>query len=356
MSDISSLKKTENKPRPKQGNQTTDIQFTNFLVKDMENLMCVDTSRIYAMGMGVGGGMVHLLACNPELSTSFAAYAVVGGVFGKSKQGKRPWGVCKPKRQIPIVEIHGLDDRIAGYYLNEGENGKKRTIPPHWLDDWAERNSCGEKDGDPVQSSEDETTFITTLDHGVMSETIQYGGGAIRVAKKCNLQKNEAQSKEPQEPQEGKQGQEKYSLPTSALNDEEATILHYQIKNYGHGWPRQHLKKQKEVIFKDKQVQVKDNTYFDTTEIVMNFFDAHILEEEFAKRSPVDEGPEGGPPSEEEMAEKMAKLGIEHAELGKKKKPAEAEIEEKLKQFRAAQEKIKKMNPAETDEKERDEL
>jgi poly(3-hydroxybutyrate) depolymerase len=345
MSDISPKKKDEkSKRKPKSGNYTADINFSNFLVKDMENLLCVDTSRIYAMGMGVGGGMMHMLACNPELSTSFAAFASVGGIYGRSKDGKGRWGFCKPKRQIPLVEIHGLDDRVAGYYLQEGENGKKRTIPPHWLDDWAERNHCGEPVDDAIQSNTDNATFVTKLENGVMSESVQYGGAAIRIAKKCYPEKNETATEIEEE--------EKTEEPVSesALTDAETTILHYQLKSYGHGWPRQQLKKQKEVVFKDKQMKVGEDTYFDTTKVILDFFDAHRLEEEFAKRSPVEEaapiekGAPGGPPSEEEMAEKMKQFNMEHATL--KTKPTQDELEEKLKQFQAAQEKINKMAPA----------
>ena len=304
---------------------------------------------------------MHMIACSRVLSTSFAAYAVVGGVFGRSKEGKRPWGVCTPKRQIPLVEIHGLEDRIAAYYLKEGENGKKRTIPPHWLDDWAERNNCGERDGDAVQSSEDETTFISKLENGFMTETAQYGGSAIRIAKKCNPQKRETETPKPQDQEEEREEKKrKDSAPMVALNDEETTILHYQIKYFGHGWPRQHLKRQKEVILNDKQIQVKDDTFFDTTKIIMNFFEAHRLEDEFAKRESINTGSESNPPSEQEMAakmaEQMAKLGKENSEFGKKKMPSEAEIAEKLKQFNAAQEKMKKMKPGDTDEIARDEL
>jgi poly(3-hydroxybutyrate) depolymerase len=378
VSDISPRKKTGDKPQPKSANYTADIDFTHYLVKDMENLMCLDTSRIYAFGLGVGGGMMHMLACHPELSTSFAAFAAVGGIFGRSKEGKKPWGVCKPKRQIPILEIHGLEDRIAGYYLRENENGKKRMIPSHWLDDWAERNQCGEPTDESYQSPEDEATYIARLEHGVMSETIQHGGAALRIAKKCKhflvetedsgKEKDEEVEDEPTQSEEAAGGGEdepgkedkdqEEPLPTTAISNEEATILHYQLKSYGHGWPRQHLKRQKDVYLKDKKIDVKDDTFFDTTNVILDFFKGHKLEEQFAKRSPILKGEEGGPPSEDEMAAKMAALGMEHAELGKKKQsPTEAEIEEKLKQFRAAQENINKMKKKpEVKDQDRDEL
>jgi len=113
------------------------------------------------------------------------------------------------------------------------------------------------------------------------------------------------------------------------------------------------------VLFKDKHLTLLDDTYFDTTKVIMNFFSAHKLEAEFAKRQPITPGSEGSPPSEEEMAEKMAAMGIEHATIGKKTKkngPSQDEIEKKLKDFQIAQEKIKAMNEPRTKEDDKDEL
>lgn len=312
-----------------------------------------------------------MLACDPTMSASFAAVAAVGGIFGKSKEGKRPWGVCKPARQVPIVEIHGLDDRIAGYVLRENENGKRRMIPKHWIEEWTERNGCGGEDGETEQSTEEPATFITKLEHGSMTESIQFGGAVRRIARSCLPKPKEADSKtaEPEDEEDLVAATEDETnilpkpdikLPTVALHDSNSTVLHYTLSGYSHGWPRQHLKRQQYVQFQDKHFALADesDTFFDTTKIIFEYFAAHTLEEQFAKRNPVQEGEEamggGGPVSEEEMAKKMKEqYGLEHAELGKEK-TKESEMEKKMRQFKEAQEKIQKGTGE--GEKEKDEL
>src|ERR1700753_1577847 len=121
---MSDLSPPPAKPYPKMTNQTEDLQFVRDLLGDLENLLCIDTSRMYATGLGTGAGMLHMLACDEELSNKFAAFGAVGGGFGISRDKKSPWFHCKPGRKpIPIAEIHGMDDRIFGYYLKESENG-----------------------------------------------------------------------------------------------------------------------------------------------------------------------------------------------------------------------------------------
>jgi poly(3-hydroxybutyrate) depolymerase len=337
----------------------------------MENLMCIDTARIYALGVGTGGGMAHLLACNQYLSRLFAAYGAVAGVFGRGKPGKRPWGICEPSREvIPVIEIHGLEDRVAPYFLGEGENGKKRVIPGHWVEEWAERNGCGSfVDEEKWVESEHvgRKTWVGRYDDGgAVSETVGHGGAAIRVARRCpgvprKLKKinQEGEGEDGQktvvveENEEKPKERENIRLPTEAIPDEMASVLHYQLKSYGHGWPRQQLSRQQEVVFHGEQITIPDSkrsandTYFDTTKVVLDFFKTHTLEEKFAKRTSVDAGANGGPLSEEEMAKQVkAQYGLDHAVLGKKgdfsnEKPSAEMIDEKIREFQAAQERKK---------------
>jgi poly(3-hydroxybutyrate) depolymerase len=326
-----------------------DIQFVSDLLTDLENLVCVDTSKIYATGMGTGGGMMHMLACDKELSTKFAAFAAVAGAFGRDKKGV--WSKCEPGRpRIPIVEIHGMDDRIYPYYLKEGENGKVRTIPPHWIEDWAERNECGEPTRDPKPSADDEATFVTKLDNGWMTETIGYGGSATRIARKCFPKVSQQETKE--EPKEDPNDVDSAEVeeeedvedetkrkPTGPIPDDETTVLHYQLKFFGHSWPRQQLMKQKQVVFKNKMIKPTKETYFDATKIILDFFKAHTLPEQFALRAEVTAE---DPPTEEQTVEN---LDIKDGPMPEK----ESALEEKLRKFQETQEKIEELGT--TDEK-----
>jgi poly(3-hydroxybutyrate) depolymerase len=290
-SDITPLK--NKKTGPKSANYTQDIEFTGFLLRDLSNLVCLDTSRVYAVGLGTGGGMMQFLACDDHLSKSFAAFASIAGGYGAGKKGRAPWGVCKSDRKhTPVLEVHGMEDKIFGYYLTEGENGKIRRIPPHWVEEWSERNGCGEAVGDAVQSTVDESTFITKLENGIMTETIQFGGSAVRIARKCFSS------------DEGKATKD-FDV-VGALEDKDTTVLHYQVMNYGHGWPRLQLRKEHEVMFKDKQIQVKsENQFFDTTKIVMSFFNSHRLPQKWATRKPA---PGSEMPSDEMMEKQLREM------------------------------------------------
>jgi poly(3-hydroxybutyrate) depolymerase len=258
--------------------------FAGLLLRDIENLLCIDTAKVYATGLGTGAGMLHLLACEETLSNRFAAFAAVGGGFGISRKATSPWAQCNPGRSpIPIAEIHGMEDRIFGYYLKENENGKSRQIPAHWIEDWADRNGCGSTDGDPIQLEDDEGTFITQLDPGVLVESVTHSGGAIRTARRCSSKALAIKNGSP-------------NVPT--LKD--IDVLHYKIKRYGHGWPRQQLRKEQTVILNDKEVKPKGEVFFDTTKIILDFFKAHELPEQYAKRfTPIDV------PSQEEVDEAM---------------------------------------------------
>jgi poly(3-hydroxybutyrate) depolymerase len=316
MSDISPLKKTTD---AKPANSTEDVQFAQYLMKDLQDLLCVDTSRIYAAGMGTGGGMMHMMACNKMLSSQIAAFAAVSGAFGAGKKGSRPWGSCRNNRTVPLIEIHGLDNGIYGYYLNEGENGKMRKIPGHWVEEWADRNKCGDAVGETEQSTKDEATFVTRLENGIMTETIDHRGSAIRKAWKCF--------------DGATTPAEKAWVHDGPLNGGNVTILHYQVKGYGHGWPRLLLRKERDVVFKDTRVKLRGGSYFDTTDIILDFFKSHPLPAEFDQQEPLEINI---PPQED--------IQKQQDELDKQPQNTKEELKERIKQLAEAHEKMKKIN------------
>ena len=105
--------------------------------------------------MGTGGGMVHLISCNGQLSTRIAAFSIINGLLmmgfksGNQKlEIKDPtsllWHNCKSKR-IPtrLLNIHGENNKIYDYW-GENEINDRRLLPiVRWLVDWSARNGCG---------------------------------------------------------------------------------------------------------------------------------------------------------------------------------------------------------------------
>lgn len=92
-----------------------DVQFTRDLLAAIQKDYCVDPKRIFATGFSNGGFFSHRLGC--EMSDVFGAVAPVSGVLGIDPT------TCKPKRAIPVLDIHGTGDPIVPY------NGGTPVIP-----------------------------------------------------------------------------------------------------------------------------------------------------------------------------------------------------------------------------------
>jgi polyhydroxybutyrate depolymerase len=58
-----------------------DITFTMDIMYELEQRLCVDTSRFYATGKSEGGGFAGMLACNETSAARIAAFAPVSGAF-----------------------------------------------------------------------------------------------------------------------------------------------------------------------------------------------------------------------------------------------------------------------------------
>jgi poly(3-hydroxybutyrate) depolymerase len=77
-----------------------DLVFTDDMLKQVENDLCIDTTRIFSNGFSYGGGMSYALAC--DRADVFRAVAVYsGGVLSGCKDGTKP---------MAYYASHGLDD------------------------------------------------------------------------------------------------------------------------------------------------------------------------------------------------------------------------------------------------------
>lgn len=126
-----------------------DVGYFKALLDDLPKIVSVDEKRIYVTGISNGGAMAHRLAC--ELSDRIAAIAPVAA----GNQYEAVWG-CNAKRPVPVLEIHGLEDKqwpYEGGYgqpafgneppIAEGEEYKKLMVPIHQsILNWAKRNGC----------------------------------------------------------------------------------------------------------------------------------------------------------------------------------------------------------------------
>jgi polyhydroxybutyrate depolymerase len=96
----------------------------------IERVACVDSSRVYAVGISNGGFMSTVLAC--RAADRIAAVALFApGINGV--------GDCSPARPISVLEIHGTADPIVPY---RDASGRPDEDIPAFVAAWARRDGC----------------------------------------------------------------------------------------------------------------------------------------------------------------------------------------------------------------------
>ena len=116
-----------------------DVAFIRALIEHLKQRLSVDARRIYAIGMSNGGMMSHRLAC--ELSDQLAGIAAVAGTDATSS--------CQPRRPIPVLMIHALDDDHVLYNGGAGPEAFRDSSKvmdfvsvPETTQRWVQRNHC----------------------------------------------------------------------------------------------------------------------------------------------------------------------------------------------------------------------
>jgi poly(3-hydroxybutyrate) depolymerase len=127
-----------------------DVAYVSDVLDDLEDDLCIDTSRIYATGKSQGGGMVGVLACDEKASQRIAAFAPVSGAFyttGSTSNlvscddPKTLAITCNPGRDsIPVLDFHGGNDTTIS--INGGfRNGGCLPNIRYWVAEWVLRNN-----------------------------------------------------------------------------------------------------------------------------------------------------------------------------------------------------------------------
>ncbi len=124
-----------------------DVQFIGDLLDHLGERLCIDTSKVFSMGMSNGAQLSSLLGC--RLPDRFAAIGPIAGVEFHEPCDGRP---------VPIMAFHGLVDPVVKY---EGggldgstianQNFYRGDLPPDArpapgvepsMQQWAEHNGC----------------------------------------------------------------------------------------------------------------------------------------------------------------------------------------------------------------------
>jgi polyhydroxybutyrate depolymerase len=130
-----------------------DVGFTGALLDRLEADLCVDRTRIYAMGFSNGGIFVSTLAC--RLDDRIAAVAPVGGVHLLADCAGRPMPIIVTHGSVdPLVPFDktavglplaatGLFDQTPGSSAQLRMLDKARERPvTSWVESWAQHNGC----------------------------------------------------------------------------------------------------------------------------------------------------------------------------------------------------------------------
>lgn len=143
-----------------------DVAFTAAVLDTVETQLCVDRTKVYAMGMSNGGGFTALLSC--KMSERFAAYAVVAGAMYPASDN------CKPSRPTAMLAVHGDNDPIVPY-----RGSLNRKLPS--IDEWTQRraalNGCKKPTSSRVDFALYETTWQDCKDGATVKSIRVKGGG-----------------------------------------------------------------------------------------------------------------------------------------------------------------------------------
>ncbi len=120
--------------------RASDVTYLSALIDHLERDYNIDRTRVYANGFSNGGGMTFILSCT--ISDRLAAVGLAGAAQ------TLPWKWCRDAHPIPMVAIHGTDDRFAPYLGGESPivpPGHPFPSIPMWVAKWAARNRCAQQ-------------------------------------------------------------------------------------------------------------------------------------------------------------------------------------------------------------------
>jgi polyhydroxybutyrate depolymerase len=151
---------------PATRNNVDDVGFTHAIIDLLRQRLPVDGRRIYATGMSNGGMMAHRLAAESSL---VAAVAPVAGQLNVA--------TFAPRRPVPVLEFHSVDDTRARYGGETSASHRARfpQFPPveEGMARWAAHNGCPPK---PVVSPTI-TGARGTINEGQTLTVLSYGPG-----------------------------------------------------------------------------------------------------------------------------------------------------------------------------------
>ncbi|WVO22411.1 uncharacterized protein IAS62_003741 [Cryptococcus decagattii] len=105
---------------PYENTTADDIAYVYDILHIISSSYTIDKSHLYACGKSNGGGFTALLACRPDTSALFAAFAPVSPAL---YQGTYSFHGCQAERGVNIFHSHGVEDTDTQYHSRTPEEG-----------------------------------------------------------------------------------------------------------------------------------------------------------------------------------------------------------------------------------------
>ncbi len=142
------------------GQGIDDVAYIKALLDNLDQVVNIDKTRVYAAGISNGAAMTHRLAC--EMAGRITAIAPIS--YGNQYSAVDS---CTPSRSMPVIEFHGTADPFAPYEggvvnLPFGLSGKVIPIQTT-IEDWAARNGCSTSSTIELADISNDDTTVTKI-------------------------------------------------------------------------------------------------------------------------------------------------------------------------------------------------
>jgi len=149
-----------------------DVAFARAVVAQVQAIACIDSTRVYAVGFAIGGGMAYQLGCHA--ADLFAGIAP--SAFDLAQENV---GDCLPSRPLTVISFRGTADTLIPY--NGGSSNLVAGMPLTFLgaqatfQKWAQLDGCT---GAPSAPDANGCETYSSCDGGVqVTLCTKQGGG-----------------------------------------------------------------------------------------------------------------------------------------------------------------------------------
>lgn len=150
-----------------------DVAFARALVEQVKTEVCINSERVYAVGVAMGGGMAYQLGCNAaDVFSGIAASS-----FDLLAEADQP---CQPSEPVTVISFRGTADVLVPYEGGPQPAPNLAGVTMNFMgavgtfERWAELNQCG---GEPTDEDADGCSTYSNCAGGVSVTLCTVEGG-----------------------------------------------------------------------------------------------------------------------------------------------------------------------------------